>query len=176
MIDFELNKFGDIKFAENSVNYPQLKISFQMSDSFPKLRINFHTKDRGLKNNGLKIMFGLKEEAPNNGIAYIPCVRTDSEKAQSISIRLKTELNELNRYYGNFGSELIRIRHKDLKTVGNHNVVKEYTSDAISDIIPIEKQDIKVERKIMPAGKLQLATLNINISEKPYTKLYEYEI
>ena len=176
MIDFKLDKLGDINFDENSISYPKLKLDFFMSDCFPKLRINFHSTGRKPKNNGLKIVFGLKDELPTGGKAYVLCVRDNFEKAQSISIRLKTELDEIKRYYGNFGSELIRIRHKDLKSVGNHDAVREYTSDAISDVIPTDKQVVEIERKIMQAGKLQLATLNVKISEKPYNDLYEYEI
>lgn len=175
MIDFKLDRLGDISFQENLVEYPRLRIDFGVSEGFPRLKVDFHTVDRMPKNNGLKINFVMEDKKMKHGNTYVPCVRENGEKAQSAAIRLKTELDELDRYYEDFGSELIRIRHEDLKNTGNHDIAKEYTSNAISDIIPTDRQDIEIKRKITETGKLQLATLGIKIAEKPYDTLYEYE-
>lgn len=176
MIDFKLDHLGDLSFAENAKEYPKFRIDFGVSEGFSRLRIDFHTKSVPLKNNGLKINFVVSEDEIKHGKTFVPCVRNDNEKAQSIAIRLKTELDELAQYYGSFGSELVRIRHEDLKNTGNHEIVKSYVAEAISDIIPSDGMEISVKRKTTEKGKLQAATLGIEITEKPGKKLFEYEI
>ena len=95
--------------------------------------------------NILEIQFFTDEIEPVHG-NKLETVIEDEEKAQSIAIRLKTELGELDGLYYNFGSELVDLRHKDLLNDTYWSKIEEKVKTAIIDIVPYAEYRVAISR------------------------------
>ena len=141
MIDFKLDERGDIIFSSPE-EYDTFRIDFAIKD-YPLMLITFTTNDEAdeSKNadNILEIQFFTDETETVHG-KKIETVIEDKEKAQSIAIRLKTELGELGDLYYNFGSELIDLRHKDLLNDTYWGKIEEKVKDELYSVdIPLSE-------------------------------------
>ena len=177
MIDFAINDIGDIKLEEPKQVYPKYKIKFLISSAYPKMKINFRTRTgRKKRAGGLKINFvsdiSLREYNKN-----IAIVRDTEEQSQSIAIRLKTELGELQDFFGDFGSELNKIRHTDINlTNDKKNTIINYVENAIYDIFKSSDITVNVEKLDTEPGNFKLETLKITVATKDGKTLYSCTI
>lgn len=167
MIDFKLNDKGDIIIGRPK-EFDRLKIRF-ISSTFPMLRITF--KGEAEEKVAPKSIFSIRfytDENEREHAKIIETVKENEEKAQSIAIRLKTELGELNGLYYNFGSELVDLRHLDLLNDTYWSKLTEKVKVAIQDIIPYDESSVMVSR-IYEDGNFKAETLCISISENGQT-------
>lgn len=175
MIDFELDEKGDI-FLEKQNKISPFRLNFTTGE-FNKLRISFMARTRKKKaaQNALKINFQFKQK-PSREFCRLGVVKRDKEKAQSIAIRLKTELGELNSFYHDFGSKLVTMRHLDLLNDANWSRLEEKVKAAIQDIIPCEESVVTINR-VFEKGNFKIETICISIQENGITQqLYLYTI
>lgn len=147
MIDFRLDERGDI-ILSSPEEYDTFRIDFAIKD-YPLMLITFTTNGEAdeSKNadNILEIQFYTDEIEIAHG-KKLETVIEDEEKAQSIAIRLKTELGELDGLYYNFGSELVDLRHKDLLNSAYWSKIEEKVKEAISDIVPYAESSVTISR------------------------------
>ena len=147
MIDFKLDERGDI-ILSSPEEYDTFRIDFAIKD-YPLMRITFNTNDEvdeAIKaDNILEIQFFTDETELVHG-RKLETVIEDEEKAQSIAIRLKTELGELDGLYYNFGSELACFRHKDLLNSAYWSQIEEKVKTAISDVVPYTESSVIISR------------------------------
>lgn len=166
MIDFKLDERGDILFSSPE-EYDTFRIDFAIKD-YPLMLITFNTNDetdeRENADNILEIQFFTDETETVHG-KKIETIIEDEEKAQSIAIRLKTELGELDDLYYNFGSELVDLRHKDLLNSSYWSKIEEKVKEAISDIVPYTESSVIVSR-IEGEGRFKFECLKIDIQKK----------
>ena len=163
MIDFRLNDKGDLIIGCPE-EYERFRISF-VTGEFPKLRIVF--KGEAEEKIAPKSVFCMRfytDENEREHAKILETVKEDEEKAQSIAIRLKTELGELNSFYYDFGSELVDLRHLDLLNDTYWSKLEEKVKTAIQDIIPYDESSITIDR-IYEDGNFKAETLSINIKE-----------
>ena len=163
MIDFRLNDKGDLIIGRPE-EYERFKIKF-VTGEFPKLRIVF--KGEAEEKIALGSIFCMRfytDENEREHAKIIETVKEDEEKAQSIAIRLKTELGELNSFYYDFGSELVDLRHVDLLNDTYWNKLTEKVKVAIQDIIPYEESSVSIDR-VYEDSNFQVETLRISILE-----------
>lgn len=174
MIDFELDEKGDI-FLEKQKKISPFKLIFTAGE-FNKLKISFLTRTRKKRaiENALKINFQFKQ-GPSREFSKMGVVKRDKEKAQSIAIRLKTELGELSGFYHGFGSELVIMRHLDLLNNANWSRLEEKVKAAIQDIIPYEESVVTISR-VFDDGNFKNETLNITILDKNSSETIVYTI
>ena len=161
MIDFKLNDKGDIIIGRPE-EFERFRINF-VTGEFPKLRIVF--KGEAEEKNAPNSIFCMRfytDENERKHAKIIETVKEDEEKAQSIAIRLKTELGELNSFYYDFGSELVDLRHLDLLNDTYWSKLTEKVKVAIQDIIPYEESSVTINR-VYEKGNFQNETLSINI-------------
>lgn len=165
MIDFRLDERGDILFSSPE-EYDTFRIDFAIKD-YPLMLITFNTNGKAdeSKNadNILEIQFFTDEIEPVHG-KKIETIIEDEEKAQSIAIRLKTELGELDDLYYNFGSELACFRHLDLLNDIYWSKIEEKVRTAISDVVPYAESSVIISR-VEGEGNLKNETLHILITE-----------
>ena len=163
MIDFKLDERGDI-ILSSPEEYDTFRIDFAIKD-YPLMLITFSTKDEAdeSKNtdNILEIQFFTDEIEPVHG-KKIETIIEDEEKAQSIAIRLKTELGELDDLYYNFGSELAYYRHLDLLNDTYWSKIEEKVKAAISDVVPYSEASVIISR-VGGEGSYKNTTLCISI-------------
>lgn len=119
-------------------------------------------------------MMTMAESKKNNYM--VPTVKNNEEVSQSLAIRLKTELGELQDFFAEFGSELSRMRHTDLLNSKNHERIKSYITKAISDILLSDEAVIKIERIKPMEGNFTMETLKISIQDQNGKNLYTYVI
>lgn len=147
MIDFKLDERGDIIFSSPE-EYDTFRIDFAIKD-YPLMLITFNTNDETdeSKNadNILEIQFFTDETETVHG-KKIETIIEDEEKAQSIVIRLKTELGELDGLYYNFGSELACFRHLDLLNDTYWSKIEEKVKVAIIDVVPYAEFSVIISR------------------------------
>ena len=147
MIDFRLDERGDI-ILSSPEEYDTFRIDFAIKD-YPLMLITFTTNDEAGEaikaDNILEIQFYTDETEIAHG-KKIETIIEDEEKAQSIAIRLKTELGELDGLYYNFGSELAYFRHLDLLNDTYWSEIEEKVKAAISDIVPYTESSVIVSR------------------------------
>ena len=147
MIDFRLDERGDI-ILSSSQEYDTFRIDFAIKD-YPLMLITFNTNNEADKSknedNILEIQFFTDETETVHG-KKLEAVIEDEEKAQSIAIRLKTELGELDELYYNFGSELVDLRHKDLLNGAYWSQIEQKVKTAISDIVPYAESRVAISR------------------------------
>lgn len=177
MIDFKINDIGDISLEEQKENQP-LKISFSTSKTQKNLRINLRTQTKKThkeKRNALRLDFKTTDFISRNK-NKVSTVSGDEEKSQSIAIRLKTELNELQDFFYDFGSELNKMRHKDLNRIENIDKVRDYVENAIRDIVKNTPVQIIVEKSDKKDGNFKLETLKITICETNGKVIYSCTI
>ena len=175
MIDFKITESGDISL-DKQVEYPKLNLKFGVSE-FPKFRITFRGKTRKQKKKSSRVrieMMTMVAKKKNNLI--IPVLRGKEETSQSLAIRLKTELGELQNFFADFGSELSRMRHTDLLNEKNHERIKSYVTKAISDILLTDEAVIKTERMKTQDGNFAMETLKISIQDRNGKNLYTHTI
>lgn len=174
MIDFELDEKGDI-FLEKQNKISPFRLNFTTGE-FNKLRISFMARTRKKKaaQNALKINFQFKQK-PSREFCRLGVVKRDKEKAQSIAIRLKTELGELDSFYNDFGSELVTMRHLDLLNDANWSRLEEKVKTAIQDIIPYDESVVTISRSFRN-GSFKNETLNITILDKNSSDSIAYTI
>ena len=174
MIDFELDEKGDI-FLEKQNKISPFRLNFTTGE-FNKLRISFMARTRKKKaaQNALKINFQFKQK-PSREFCRLGVVKRDKEKAQSIAIRLKTELGELNSFYHDFGSKLVTMRHLDLLNDANWSRLEEKVKTAIQDIIPYDESVVTISRSFRN-GSFKNETLNITILDKNSSDSIAYTI
>ena len=174
MIDFALNEVGDISLEEPKT-IPPFKLDFT-TGNLPKLRIKFHanTRRRPRPKNALKIDF-MYEKPTKGEQKKIGVVSGDSEKAQSIAIRLKTELGELENFFYEFGSELEKIRHQDLLNKNNWAMVERYVTSSVSDIISADNILVNVSRS-KSNGSFTYEKLDITIIDKNTSEAITYSL
>ena len=165
MIDFKLDERGDI-ILSSPEEYDTFRIDFAIKD-YPLMLITFNTNGKAdeSKNadNILEIQFFTDETETVHG-KKIETIIEDEEKAQSIAIRLKTELGELDDLYYNFGSELVDLRHKDLLNDAYCSKIEEKVKTAIQDIIPYYESAVVISR-VYNNGNFKIETLCISILE-----------
>lgn len=169
MIDFKLDERGDI-FLSSPDEYAAFRIDFAIKE-YPLLLITFKNDEEDEdtnKNNCLEIQFITDEVEPIHG-KKLDTVTDNEEKAQSIAIRLKTELGELDELYFNFGSELACFRHLDLLNNTYWSKIEEKVKTAISDIIPYCEAVIIISRLY---GKDNCCNIMINIKSLVNNKEY----
>ena len=167
MIDFKLNDKGDLIIGRPE-EYERFRINF-VTDEFPKLRIVF--KGEAEAKIALDSIFCMRfytDENEREHAKVIETVKEDEEKAQSIAIRLKTELGELNSFYYDFGSELVDLRHLDLLNDTYWSKLAEKVKVAIQDIIPYDESSVTISRAYKDEN-FQIETLCISISENGQT-------
>ena len=174
MIDFELDEKGDIFLEKQDKIYP-FRLNFTTGE-FNKLRISFMARTRKKKaaQNALKINFQFKQK-PSREFCRLGVVKRDKEKAQSIAIRLKTELGELDSFYNDFGSELGTMRHLDILNDANWSRLEEQVKTAIQDIIPYDESVVTINRSF-GNGSFKNETLNITIFDKNSSDSIAYTI
>lgn len=177
MIDFKLNELGDIELEEQKKIKP-FKMSFTTSPDHKKFRIKFKTRtfQKPKSKKGLKINFYTDLNNTDKNTKKVSIVRDGEELSQSIAIRLKTELNELQNFFADFGSELSRMRHQDLLLKSNHNRITEYVENAVSDILGKQEFNISIDRPTDAEGNFKLETLKIAISDNNGKIIYTYTI
>lgn len=177
MIDFAINDIGDLS-VEDQNEYNRFKVNFSSSEDYPKLKINFDAKTPIIEHkSALKIDFITGERFERSKKKRIKTVRNTAERGQSIAIRLKTELGELQDFFSDFGSELNRIRHTDIKlTESKKNLITDYVKQAISDIFATTEVNVNVERVDSNSGNFKLETLKITISTNDGEIIYTYNI
>lgn len=163
MIDFKLDDKGDIIIGRPE-EFDRLKIRF-VSSAFSIFRITFKgkTEEKVAPESIFSIRF-YTDENEREHTKIIETVKEDEEKAQSIAIRLKTELGELNSFYYNFGSELVDLRHLDLLNDTYWSKLTEKIKVAIQDIIPYEESSVSIDR-VYEDSNFQVETLRISILE-----------
>ena len=163
MIDFKLNDKGDLIIGRPE-EYERFKIKF-VTGEFPKLRIVF--KGEAEEKIAPESIFCIRfytDENEREHAKIIETVKENEEKAQSIAIRLKTELNELNSFYYDFGSELVDFRHLDLLNDTYWSKIEEKVKTAIQDIIPYDESAVVISR-VYNNGNFKIETLCISILE-----------
>ena len=164
MIDFKLDERGDIILSSPD-EYAVFRIDFAIKE-YPLLLItlNNDVEDEDTnKNNCLEIQFIADEVEPIHG-KKLETVTDNEEKAQSIAIRLKTELGELDEIYYNFGSELACFRHLDLQNDTYWSKIEEKVKEAISDIVPYAESSVIVSR-LDGEGNFKVETPRILIAD-----------
>lgn len=165
MIDFRLDERGDILFSSPE-EYDTFRIDFAIKD-YPLMLITFNTNDEtdeAIKaDNILEIQFFTDETELAHG-KKLETVIEDEEKAQSIAIRLKTELGELDELYYHFGSELACFRHLDLLNDTYWSKIEEKVKAAISDVVPYSEASVIISR-VEGEGSYKNTTLSISIVE-----------
>lgn len=163
MIDFKLDERGDI-ILSSPEEYDTFRIDFAIKD-YPLMLITFTTNDEAdeSKNadNILEIQFFTDETELVHG-KKLETVIEDEEKAQSIAIRLKTELGELDELYYNFGSELDYFRHLDLLNDTYWSKIEEKVKTAIIDIVPYTESSVIISR-VEGEGSHKNTALSISI-------------
>lgn len=177
MIDFAVNNIGDIELGEQD-DIKRFKMNFSTSDNLPKMRIKFdaHTYRRKSKKGALKINFYTENNLKSYG-KKIKTVTDEHETSQSIAIRLKTEIGELQDFFSDFGSELNKLRHQDIQlTDSKKNMIVGYVENAISDIFQGTKVNVSVERVATDNSNFKLETLKITISASNGKIIYTYTI
>ena len=163
MLDFKLNDKGDLVISRPE-EYDRFRINFVTGD-FPKLRIVFKGEaEEKIAPESIFCMRFYTDENEREHAKIIENVKEDEEKAQSIAIRLKTELGELNSFYYDFGSELVDLRHVDLLNEAYWSKLTEKVKVAIQDIIPYDESSVMISR-IYEDGNFKTETLCISISE-----------
>lgn len=172
MIDFLLNDYGDITFSSQE-KLPRLNIRFLVAEN-PVLKIDFRcrTKHKKRKAGGLRVKF-FSDNSDYTGYKRIDTVTDKKEKAQSIAIRLKTELGELENFFNDFGSEINRLRHDDLLSEENHELIREYVEHAVRDIIPYSDLDVNVARIIDTDLRNSMGVETLKITVRDSKKLVE---
>ena len=163
MIDFRLDERGDI-ILSSPEEYDTFRIDFAIKE-YPLMLITINTNDEADENkksdNILEIQFFTDETELVHG-RKLETVIEDEEKAQSIAIRLKTELGELDGLYYNFGSELACFRHKDLLNTAYWSKIEEKVKTVISDIVPYTESSVIISR-VEGEGSYKNTTLYISI-------------
>ena len=163
MIDFRLNDKGDLIIGRPE-EYERFKIKF-VTGEFPKLRIVFKGEaEEKIAPESIFCMRFYVDENEKEHAKILETVKEDEEKAQSIAIRLKTELGELNSFYYDFGSELVDWRHVDLLNDTYWSKLTEKVKVAIQDIIPYEESSVSINR-VYEDSNFQVETLRISILE-----------
>lgn len=161
MIDFKLDDKGDL-MIDSPEEYDRFRINF-VTGEFPKLRIVFKGEaEEKIAPESVFCMRFYTDENEREHAKILETVKEDEEKAQSIDIRLKTELNELNSFYYNFGSELVDFRHLDLLNDTYWSKIEEKVKTAIQDIIPYDESSVSIER-VYEDGNFKIETLCITI-------------
>ena len=163
MIDFKLDDKGDLVISYPE-EYDRFRINF-VTGKFPKLRIVF--KGEAEEKTAPESVFCMRfytDENEREHAKIIETVKEDEEKAQSVAIRLKTELGELNSFYYSFGSELVDLRHKDLLNDAYCSKIEEKVKTAIQDIIPYDESAVVISR-VYNNGNFKIETLCISILE-----------
>ena len=161
MIDFKLNEKGDLMIGSPE-EYNRFRINF-VTGEFPKLRIVFKGEaEEKIAPESIFCMRFYTDENEREHAKIIETVKEDEEKAQSIAIRVKTELGELDGLYYNFGSELAYFRHLDLLNDTYWSKIEEKVKTAIQDIIPYDKSSVTIER-VYEDGNFKIETLCITI-------------
>lgn len=175
MIDFALDDKGDIMLSGQNQIYKKYKLKFSASNDYPKMKINFRTRTGKKKKTGtLKINF-VSDVSLKEYNKHIAVVKDTEEQSQSIAIRLKTELGELQDFFTDFGSELNKLRHKDiLLTQSKKDMIISYVENAIYDIFSTSDVNISVEKLDTEPGNFKLETLKITITTKDGKQLYSY--
>lgn len=176
MIDFKINDQGDISLSDQNKIIKPFKINFS-GGQFPKFKIDFRTNiNHEISKNGkFKINFTTNFD-DRTLYKKVDVVRDKEEQAQSIAIRLKTELGELQNFFSDFGCEINRMRHQDLLTPANHERIREYVENAISDILNYNDVTVSVDRLTSEPGNFRLETLKISIYGSDGEIIYIYTI
>ena len=163
MIDFRLDERGDI-ILSSPEEYDTFRIDFAIKD-YPLMLITFTTNDEADEaikaDNILEIQF-FTDETEIAHSKKLETIIEGEEKAQSIAIRLKTELGELDDLYYNFGSELVDLRHKDLLNDTYWSKIEEKVKTAIIDIVPYAESRVAIS-KVEGEGSYKNTTLCISI-------------
>ena len=163
MIDFKLDDKGDLVIGHPE-EFDRFRINF-VTGEFPKLRIVFKGEaEETIAPDSVFCIRFYTDENEREHAKIIETVKENEEKAQSIAIRLKTELGELNSFYYDFGSELVDLRHLDLLNDTYWSKLEEKVKTAIQDIIPYDESSITIDR-IYEDGNFKAETLSINIKE-----------
>lgn len=133
MIDLSLDSKYDFQLC-SSTNKNQLKIKFTISEYKP-LIVRFATeKFNSIEenvNNGIKILFYTDKDNADN--YWIPHKEDIKEAIQNLKILLKTQLGEV-RENKKIGSELIRLKHKDIYSKEVLDEIKKITTEKVISI------------------------------------------
>ena len=158
MIDFKLTENGDIDIAE-AYQYPYFIIEYYIpardqrninnirkeARRYPTFKIDFDTdikQHQQIDNRFLIKIYTEKRILPFQSV-FVESVRDNEELAQEVTIRLKTEQGEF-QYLKELGSQLVTLRHSDIKSETTKELARQYTEEAISDVDFEEEYDINV--------------------------------
>lgn len=170
MIDFKLDDKGDL-VIDSPEEYNRFKINF-VTGEFPKFRIVFKGEaEEKIAPESVFCMRFYTDENEREHAKILETVKEDEEKAQSIVIRLKTELNELNSFYYDFGSELVDFRHLDLLNDTYWSKIEEKVKTAIQDIIPYDESLVTINR-VYEDGNFKIETLCITIEGNSTNQIF----
>ncbi len=149
MIDFKLTENGDIDIAQ-AYQYPYFIIQYYISARdrrninnlrkearrYPSFRVDFDTdiKQHQQFSSGMLIQFNIQKRImPYKPIAAVPVIDNE-ELAQEVTICLKTEKGEFP-FLQELGSELITLRHSDIKNETAREQIRQYAEEAIKDVV-----------------------------------------
>ena len=170
MIDFKLDDKGDLIIGSPK-EYDRFRINF-VTGEFPKLRIVFKGEaEEKIAPESVFCMRFYTDENEREHAKILETVKEDEEKAQSIAIRLKTELDELNSFYYDFGSELVDFRHLDLLNDTYWSKIEEKVKTAIQDIIPYDESSITIER-VYEDSNFKIETLCVTIEGNGTSQIF----
>ena len=154
MIDFKLTQNGDIDIAE-AYQYPCFMIQYYIpardtryknnvykkARRYAAFRIDFDTDVRQHQKqpkDALLIQFMTQREIYRYRPVTINSVTGLAETAQEITIRLKTEKGEFE-FLDNLGSELVTLRHTDIKSDTTLVQAQQYAEEATSEVDGVEE-------------------------------------
>lgn len=150
MIDFQLNKNGDLLFEESQVLNNSFELNFFVSKS-DTLTINFYTenlssfsylenhKEDRILNPGICLNLYIKKIENNKEVVI---AKDEDYIEQQIKIRLQTALGTLLNNEG-IGSDLDLYKHNIIADNDNFSVIRESAKRAISDILPNAEIDVQ---------------------------------
>lgn len=132
LVDFAVDRSGDLIFQEQDITSNSLKVSFAFSKTkATKIVFDFiECETTEPSDHALKVSFDLVKKTANKTVS----VHKDQEAIeQLLTLRLKTTLGELP-LRKNFGSKLSLLKHKEIND-NNLKALEHYILDAVSDVI-----------------------------------------
>ena len=176
MIDFQLNKNGDLLFEESQIINNSFELNFFVSQS-DMLIMNLYTENLSpfsyLENKkedrilapGICMNMYLKKAENNKEIVL---AKNEDYLEQQIKIRLQTALNTLLNNE-DIGSDLDLYRHNIIMDKDDFGTIKESVKRAIKDILPDAEIDVeKIETIYLDYSN----SLMITIKNDDYSYYY----
>lgn len=176
MIDFQLDKNGDLLFEESKVINNSFELNFFVSQSNIMI-MNLYTenlapfsylenkKENKILTPGICMNMYLKKAENNKEIVL---AKDEDYIEQQIKIRLQTTLNTL-LHNEDIGSDLDLYRHNIITEKDDFSTIKESVKRAIEDILPEAEIDVeKIETIYLDYSN----SLMITIRNRDYSYYY----